>query len=881
MMNFHNIFNEISRNKYHSAIFTSFSINLYYWDIQVMKALRAKGIENVSALIDDECLSDQLQNFSYQIGASRAKTFSLFGYRAKGAFHPKIMFFAGNDSVLVFVGSGNLTSCGHGGNLEIWNSIGVSSTTDPTYPVMRDIWNYLKGLYVGLGEEGSNLIRSVEDNCSLLLGDDHESGNQEYPIDDKFTISFFHDGAHENIFDEMSHWIGDDVISEIVVMSPFYDDAAKLLHALDDRYHPKVMKVIRQTNFGSFPQRKKLPDNCKVYLWDDCVREREMKKMFHAKCFFFRGRSQYYFVCGSANASVAAMGLSGVPEINHEACIGYKSSVIDYWAESGITLGREDYSDESQVSDGKTDRGLKPLWIKEASYEFNFIRLSILSNDITGTYTIRVVSADRKNSVTHSVKVKEGENEVEYEIEHDFIPLFVWVEDTKGERVSNNQFMISRIGVESSDPSADNLGFRRNIHQIEQGNFFNPSVIRFFEDVLSDKDVTTLKSGVTAPTEKMIKDDKNAVTYETYEEYKKDNHAVSRMDKRISQASYRAVSLMDSIISYINKSSESHEDDQIDEEEMEDVSQSTGKEKPSRDRSKLPAVNSLQNYLKRMHKALKEYENRVRKATLLSLDKYASHDYKDLTLQDLKQYLTAVFVVNRYVGHCARLVGTKELYDVLELMPIAFNEKKRNTVTEFIYRMISSFGLSVIQHDGIKAGNKFEENKIEKEKAFAFELSVALLSVCEWLTGYHNDYTSFSTCYKAMALLNLKKGLDYSINEKELTNVVNKIYQRIDLDIRLITDFDESSIKQYISRNVEIMVNANVCHANVNLQVGEICFDQKFGFVKNLGWIGKAKSLFKPYTMSGSWHQDEKKYFFDYAYNINNKQLLKLKVRKS
>ena len=54
------IFEEIQGgNKYHSAIFTTFSFNMYYWDIQVIKELRSKGIEHISALIDEQCLSEQ------------------------------------------------------------------------------------------------------------------------------------------------------------------------------------------------------------------------------------------------------------------------------------------------------------------------------------------------------------------------------------------------------------------------------------------------------------------------------------------------------------------------------------------------------------------------------------------------------------------------------------------------------------------------------------------------------------------------------------------------------------------------------------------------------------------------------------------------------
>ena len=73
MMHERNIFNEIPSGKFHSAVCTSFSMNIYYWDLQVVKNLKAKGIENIGILVDDECLSEQLELFTYQIGNKRPK----------------------------------------------------------------------------------------------------------------------------------------------------------------------------------------------------------------------------------------------------------------------------------------------------------------------------------------------------------------------------------------------------------------------------------------------------------------------------------------------------------------------------------------------------------------------------------------------------------------------------------------------------------------------------------------------------------------------------------------------------------------------------------------------------------------------------------------
>ena len=117
----------IPANKFHSVLMTSYSINLYYWEIQLLKTLSGKGINFVSAIVDSDCLSDQLFKFSKAFDGKKPLEFSLHGYKSKGAFHPKIHFYAGNDAVLVLIGSGNLTISGYGKNMEVWTPIMVDN----------------------------------------------------------------------------------------------------------------------------------------------------------------------------------------------------------------------------------------------------------------------------------------------------------------------------------------------------------------------------------------------------------------------------------------------------------------------------------------------------------------------------------------------------------------------------------------------------------------------------------------------------------------------------------------------------------------------------------------------------------------------------------
>ena len=63
------------------------------------------------------------------------------------------MLFAGQSSMFLLVGSGNMTTCGHGKNIEVWNPVYVDSNESPLYPFVIEVWNYVSGLYGLLGKE--------------------------------------------------------------------------------------------------------------------------------------------------------------------------------------------------------------------------------------------------------------------------------------------------------------------------------------------------------------------------------------------------------------------------------------------------------------------------------------------------------------------------------------------------------------------------------------------------------------------------------------------------------------------------------------------------------------------------------------------------------
>lgn len=878
MMHERNIFKEIPGGKFHSAICTSFSMNMYYWDLQVVKNLKAKGIENIGILVDDECLSEQLELFTYQIGNKRPKEYCIHGFKAKGAFHPKIMMFVGQSSMLILVGSGNMTTCGHGKNIEVWNPIYIDSKESPLYSFAMEVWDYVSGLYGYLGKEAEWFIQSIVENCVLLENIGQVTGGIEYTISPDYSIRFFPGSPRNNIVSQIGQWIGDDKIEEITIMSPFYDDQSRLISYFNDTLEPEQIRIIIQDDFGNKPTFKKLPDNCFVYSWNKCSIEGTKKRNFHSKCMFFQGKRYSYLFCGSANASVAAMGLTSVNNVNYEASVGYKSENINFWKESGITLGEKDDKTKESTHSLVSNKDKKQLsiWLKEVSFEYDQISVSYLSGDtVSGAY-INLASGNRKQSFCFKTKINEGENYVEFRLDDPFTPILSWISDANGDVISNFQFVISSTAMIQNDPSEQNIKFNRNRRKIEQGDIMNAAAVKFFEEVLSEsKELKQLKAVKRQKEKSENTDDNVGNTFKSFDDYKSGNEARPTYSQNRFSESHKALSLMDSFIAYINRSVQIQENDENDDEELENANTSQGKERRGADSKGKPNVTpeSFLKYMKRLRDAVNNYME-----SLEDKIKLPQPSNKEIVVYDeLKQFMASTFILMRLIAHCGKLGIYSETYNqVYSILPIQFAKQHRKTISEYFLRITSLFGQHVIQGKTIKALNKFEEKKLDYDKKYAFELTVAMLSVCQWINEGNKDYNIIADNQKLVSLLNIQWALDYHIDD--VTETCNHVYKRLDQDIQLIDGFEKSHILSIISHTLNELNNIKISKIKSCVS-GDYTFSPEFGHAFVRRFIGNT-SMFIPYTPSGLYHDKKEDFYLDYAIDIKTLGIMKLSIKQ-
>ena len=115
------LFYEINKKAdFHSVVMTTFSFDFHYFETQVLKQIKQKGITNVSIFADETMLDESI---GYATGNLKniSSTYSINSIASKGVFHPKLSLFVGEKEVMLLQGSGNITSGGHGKNHELFS----------------------------------------------------------------------------------------------------------------------------------------------------------------------------------------------------------------------------------------------------------------------------------------------------------------------------------------------------------------------------------------------------------------------------------------------------------------------------------------------------------------------------------------------------------------------------------------------------------------------------------------------------------------------------------------------------------------------------------------------------------------------------------------
>ena len=854
---------EIPTGKFHSAIFTTYSINLYYLEQQVLPLLGSKGIHYVSILADGDMLSTQLEHYGY-LSQQRKRNYAVHGIQSNGAFHPKLIFLAGSDSVLLLVGSGNLTTSGHGKNLEVWNAVYVNSLDDSKYGFVIQAWNYMKQLHADLGDSANSKLKSIEENC-FLLSNGKEVESTIFDLDGQNQISFHANQADSSIFRQVSDIIGNDKIERITIMCPFHDSEGKFIQELNKRYNPSQIDVLVQADFGALPLKMKNQSNVRFFEWTEVMQEKQRQSYFHAKNIIIEGKNKNYLISGSANASIAAFGTMTIPATNQESCVIYQSTDSDYLELLSIKsisnpVLLKDYEPENESKLSESAELERSVFIKSAEKNLDTVNLIFQVKHPIKEGIIQLFDPKGILQLEEMISMEAGEHFQQLSIPNGVTLLFAQV-SIQGIATSNKQFITDINAFESTNPSPRNRSLNQIRKLIESGNFSTPKIIDYLNTIYRQKEV---KKGISKASEQEERDDEmpkeedDDLLYLSYAEIQERAKQIDNQEKIQHYIEYKGVRLWESIFSYLRESREKELQAKIDEEETEDINSSGGRSEKKDPKPKRSISKSNFDRLKdKVTKFLDSYHEILRQKTIDPQPDQPS-------LIDLSMYLIMLEILLHLIGHKESIADEEKEKHLLQ---IRFSIKG-NSWSEYLIQYIGMFAMWCTQSKGFKDIDSADYRlKLEHYKTMAYKTNLGAISIYAIV---NEEFDSINlTQWHQLNLLNsnLVFNSDNSIHT-DMEEFISFIPQNA------LDDIGEAVIEDEISKNLTQLAALNIKTSNYD--VGDFYYHSELGYAYLDKVIQNPNNIFyKLFAPGFEWDEEVNNYWNGYVYSIREKKWLK------
>lgn len=339
-------FDLFSSGGYHSTVLSTYAISHDAFESVVLRRLRGAGVANTIVLTDEAQLALDL-SASRDTPRHAGRRYAVVPIRQGYAFHPKIVFQVGRNRGRLLVGSANLTASGLAGNLEVAASVTVELESDhQSIHLLTAAWRYLKGHLDPRSAALSMAAAWLEERSPWLGG--QEDANALVTYGDDTAAGFFTDRGNRSITSQYIDAIGrNEPIDRLIVVSTYWDDRLECLRQLLGALPgtPEAI-VFADPTSGYFPvsvahdfSSLSLKDARHLHTAAGTAR------FVHAKTYLVQSATYDHLLVGSANCSVAGLGLPNSMGINAEACL-YRRQPLGTLAEA---LGLDQAIDSTET----------------------------------------------------------------------------------------------------------------------------------------------------------------------------------------------------------------------------------------------------------------------------------------------------------------------------------------------------------------------------------------------------------------------------------------------------------------------------------------------------------------------------------------------------
>lgn len=834
-----NIWDLVSSRSYHSCLITTYSFDFYYFEKSVMRILRSKGIGNISLFIDDNIF----QGILGKIGSSNSKVYSINPIKSTACFHPKVYMFFGEKQGLLIIGSGNLTSSGHGKNDEIWGAFHFDVSEPRHTQLFANSWSFFEKISRNIKGYSKEKIKWIKEYTPWIETLPSPVPSSFESLDNLTKVAFLNNNLETSIFQQLSLFVPFDKVIELTIIAPYYDSKGKIIELFLKLLPKAKINVLLDDENGILPSglSSNIASKINFYHWRDCFIVKDGNKDFsrlHAKLFNFKlDDNSNLCLLGSANASVAAIGTESISATNEEVAILLNSKKQDYLKDLGIKINPKK---SQKLSDFEMGLNESSQLEKSAPFKYNIEAIDkegsvlnvFLDKNIGENITINIFN--NWGEVIYDGKLINKGNYYYIKIPSNlFNPLYGCLIDSDTTQIISNKQIIQDIYVLSKtnpDPQkqildilfssieqGDELLFSKLIDCISTNDFYS-------ENVSFSKKTSTIKSD---EEKKDVEIKGKILDYEHFKDVS--YHSMQHQYSVLNSSSNRVADFLSSLS--ITKTREEVVSDELEDEEVDlEITNSQGRE--DQPELRLITKSAFNNEKLRIIKFFERYdiylEEEVDKLIKKSNQNIDEED--KVTITDLSNFVIALYITIYYTDKKRQyFIDEETTYHDSIIKSFGFNNFDNLPVinAEIVgkFLLICTKGFKTYDSD-------YLNERLLKLKHEAFYHCIFCLGMAKW--------SGSKTIYKNLLLINSIHYLGDDINKRLYKNKYNEeMFMRKKLssieNLSLVSDIKleiNTLLPKYLSfiGNLKLKVSERKTLLSTDLKLEAVIFTSRFGF---------------------------------------------------
>jgi len=833
-----NIWDLVSSRSYHSCLITTYSFDFYYFEKSVMRILRSKGIVNISVFIDNNIFQGVLG----KISSSNSRVYSIIPINSNGCFHPKVYMFFGEKQGLLIIGSGNLTSSGHGKNDEIWGAFHFDAT-DPKYTqLFSNSWSFFEKISQNLKGFAKEKIRWIKEYTPWIKTLPSPNSTNFEALDNSTQIAFLNNNSETSIFQQLSKFVPYAKVKELTIVAPYFDSKGKIIELFLKLLPKAIINVLVDEKNGILPfgLDPSIANQVNFYHWNDCFSKKDNDKGFsrlHAKLlnFSLNDNSQLCLL-GSANASVAALGTENISAINEEVSILLNSSDHDYLKELGIKINpqkRQNLNDFAKGLDENT------IFNNSVALKYNIEAIDKEGN-VLNVYVDNFLETDIEihifnnwGEVIYSGKLTKKHNHYFLKIPSNLLnPMYGYLKDSKtAEIISNKQIIQDVYVLAKTNPDPQKQILDGLFSRIEQGDELLFSKLidciltddfnaenRIFSKKVSTKKADEEKEDIEIKGKVLDYDEFKDVSYDSMQHQ---NHVLNSNSNRVADF----LSSLSSI-----KTREEIASAELDDEESDlEIDDTQGREdQPELKSVTKSAFNSEKSriikFFKRYNDYLEQQVNRLIKNSNQNVDEEGK-----VSITELSNFVIALYTAIYYTDNKRQYTIDEKTHH--ETIIKSYGFKYYDNLPFINADLIGKFLLLCTRGFKIYDSDYLNE-RLEKLRKEAFYNCVFCLAQAKW--------SNSELKYKNLLLLNavhfLPKNYEKLLELNQFTEEMNTRHklsanENLNLISDIKTQIDKILPKYYFFiDNMKLRLNERKTILSKDLMIGTVIFTSRFGF---------------------------------------------------